>query len=122
MWIVTKKQTDLFPGQEIDNALQEAQAYLKQMKGYNLTGRQIDADKTLEKVEEVLRNVTEYKLPVEELQEKVDEIKGNLKDIDGRLDDLFNHSLYSLNMAKEAESIIAKSGPNLRNDEISRVI
>ncbi|VEN47917.1 unnamed protein product [Callosobruchus maculatus] len=108
-------------GKEIDNALQEGQEYLNQIKGFDLSGREADADKTLEKVEDVLRNVTEYKLPVEELQEKVDEIKGNLLDIDDKLDDLFNHSQYSLNMAREAENIIAKSGKDRLKGKLSNI-
>nr|CAI5850401.1 unnamed protein product [Callosobruchus analis] len=108
-------------GKEIDNALQEGQEYLNQIKGYDLTGRQTDADRILERVEDVLRNVTEYKLPVEELQEKVDEIKGNLLDIDEKLDDLFNHSQYSLNMAREAENIIAKSGKDRLKGKLGNI-
>lgn len=91
-------------------ALQEGQALLDAIKAHNLTGREDKANKQLEKVEELLKNVTDYKLPVQNLQKEVDNLKNNLKDFNSKLDDLFNHTQYSLNTAKEAENIIAKSG------------
>ncbi|KAJ8973563.1 hypothetical protein NQ317_009587 [Molorchus minor] len=97
-------------GSEIEYALQEGQKLLDEMKVYNLTKPEISANKQLDKVSEVLKNVNNYKLPVEDLQQHVEVIQGALNDFNGRLDDLYNQTQYSLNRAKEAENIIARSG------------
>lgn len=95
---------------EVENALKEGQALLDAIKSHDLTGREEKANKQLVKVEELLKNVTNYKMPVQNLQKEVDGLKKNLKDFNDKLDDLYNHTQYSLNTAKEAENIIAKSG------------
>lgn len=99
-----------FTANEVTKALEEGQGLLDAMKIYNLTGRENDAKKQLNRVEEVLKNVTDYKLPVQNLQKQVDKIKEDLKMFNDKLNDLDNHTQYSLNMANEAENIIAKSG------------
>lgn len=95
---------------EVENALKEGQALLDAIKSHDLSGREEKANKQLEKVEELLKNVTNYKMPVQNLQKEVDGLKKNLKNFNDKLDDLYNHTQYSLNTAKEAENIIAKSG------------
>lgn len=99
-----------FVGSEIEKAVQTGEALLDSIKSYNLTGREEEADKELNKINEILKNVVNYKYPVENLQGQVDVIKEALKDFNEKLDDLFNHTQYSLNMAKEAENIVARIG------------
>lgn len=90
--------------------MQDGQELLNSMKTYNLTGREKDTNKTLMKVEDILKNVTTYKLPVDDLQHQVDGIKDDLKKFNDKLEDLYNHTQYALNTANEAENIIDKSG------------
>ncbi|CAG9821860.1 unnamed protein product [Phaedon cochleariae] len=103
-------------GAEVDKALKEGQAIYDIMKSYDLTQREAKANNATSRVEEILRNVTEYKVPVENLQSEVEKVENDLKDFNKKLDDLYNHTQFSLNMAKEAENIISKSGKDrLRN-------
>ncbi|CAG9860176.1 unnamed protein product [Phyllotreta striolata] len=95
---------------EVDKALQEGQAMLDEMKSHNLTKSETNAVNSFNKVEELLKNVTQFKAPVDELKNRVQTIEGDLKRFNDKLDGLYNHTQFSLNMAKEAEDIIAKIG------------
>lgn len=97
-------------GSEIEKAVQSGEALLNSIKSYNLTDREGEADKELNKINEILKNVVDYKYPVDNLQGQVDVIKEALKDFNEKLDDLYNHTQFSLNMAKEAETIVARIG------------
>ncbi|XP_030765960.1 laminin subunit alpha [Sitophilus oryzae] len=108
-------------GSEVEKALQEGQALLEDMKIYNLTGREQEANKQLEKVNELLNNVTQYKIPVENLEKEVEAIKGNIKGFNDKLDDLYNHTQYSLNTAKEAENIIARNGKDRLKGKLDNI-
>lgn len=100
----------IFLGSEIDKAVQAGETLLNSIKNYNLTGREEEANKELNKINEILKNVVDYKYPVDNLQGQVDVIKEALKDFNEKLDDLYNHTQFSLNMAKEAENIVARIG------------
>lgn len=99
-----------FVGNEVEKALREAEDLLETIKIYNLTGREKDAEKQLKKVNELLKNVTEYKQPVDKLEKEIEEIKAGVKEFNDKLDDLYNHTQYSLNTANDAKKLINKSG------------
>ncbi|CAG9771124.1 unnamed protein product [Ceutorhynchus assimilis] len=97
-------------GNEVDKVLQEGQELLEAMKIYNLTERQQDAENQLNKVDELMKNVTEYKLPVDNLELEIGEIKSGIKEFNDKLDDLYNHTRHSLTSAEEAEKITNRMG------------
>ncbi|XP_066250557.1 laminin subunit alpha isoform X1 [Euwallacea similis] len=97
-------------GNEVDKALQEGQELVKVIKDYNLTEHEKLAEQQLKKVEELQKNVTEYKLPVDRLGEDIEDIKGGIKQFNDKLDDLYNHTQYSLSTANDAMKIISRSG------------
>lgn len=97
-------------GPEIDSAVEEGQQILDGIKKYNLTGRAVSAEKENEKVDQLLQNVTDFKIPVDDLTSEVDGLKDDLKGFNDKLDDLYNQTQYSLNKAQEAQRIIDKSG------------
>ncbi|XP_057663543.1 laminin subunit alpha [Diorhabda carinulata] len=108
-------------GNEVDKALKEGEAILDIMKTYNLTQPNAIANNSLKKVVDLLKNVTEFKIPVENLKEQVDEVEDNLKNFNKKLDNLYNHTQFSLNMAKEAEDIIGKIGKDRLKNKLDDI-
>lgn len=97
-------------GAEVDHAILEAEDIFKQIQSHNFTGNEIDATKQLRKVNELLKNVTDFKLPSDGLLTDVDQIKHQLQNFKDKLDDLYNNTQYSFNKANEAEKILEKTG------------
>ncbi|XP_074042767.1 laminin subunit alpha [Leptinotarsa decemlineata] len=120
---IEKIFTDLHheAGKEVDKALKEGQAIFDIMNEYDLTPREIIADKTMISVNEIWKNVTEYKRPVENLQNESQKIEKDLNFFYKKLDDLYNHTQYSLNMATEAENILSKSGKHRLKNKLDDI-
>ncbi|ERL89440.1 hypothetical protein D910_06807 [Dendroctonus ponderosae] len=95
---------------EVEEALQKGTELLNAIKIYNLTEREREAGRQLAKVNELLKNVTDYKVPVNNLETEIEEINGGIKDFNDKLVDLYNHTQYSLNTANDAKKIISRSG------------
>lgn len=95
---------------EVEEALQKGSELLSAIKIYNLTEREREAGKQLAKVNELLKNVTDYKVPVNNLEMEIEEITSGIKEFNDKLVDLYNHTQYSLNTANDAKKIISRSG------------
>ncbi|CAG9836790.1 unnamed protein product [Diabrotica balteata] len=108
-------------GNEVEKALNEGQAIFDVMKEYNLTQKDANANASLKKVEDILKNVTDFKLPVENLKKEVKEVEDNLKKFYKKLDSLYNHTQFSLNMAKEAEDIMGKIGKDRLKNKLEDI-
>ncbi|CAH0547112.1 unnamed protein product [Brassicogethes aeneus] len=97
-------------GTEIENAIQEGQNTFNQIKLYNLTSNEVDATKQLRKVNELLKNIINFKLPSDGMLGDVEFIKEDLNKFKAKLDDIYNNTQYSINNAMEAERVIRKTG------------
>ncbi|KAL1517260.1 hypothetical protein ABEB36_001047 [Hypothenemus hampei] len=109
-------------GQEVASALKEGRELLDAIKIYNLTQREQDAIKQLEKVEQLLDNVKEYKIPVENLETEVSAIKDGIKEFNEKLDDLYNHTQYSLSTAEDAKKILNGEGKNRLKGKLDDIV
>lgn len=87
-------------------ALQEAEEGLESIKIYNLTERQEAANQELAKVQELLDNVTDFRVPVEDVNVELKDLNQKLENFQIRLDDLYNNTQYSLEKTIEAEDLI----------------
>lgn len=94
----------------IDESLELSQKYLNEIKDYNFTDKEVDGTKQLNKVNELLNNLTRIKEPVDSQVTRVENLKNDLKNFTDKLDDLFNQTQYSRNVAHEAKNTMEKSG------------
>lgn len=97
-------------GPKIDSALQEALRLLDEIKQYNITGNQLDADNNLIKTEELLNDVAKYKTPIDDVLIEIEEIDEDNVVLNDKLDDLLNHTKYSSNQAEKADDLYARNG------------
>lgn len=58
------------------------------------------------KVQELLDNVTEFRVPVEDVDGELKDLNEKLTNFQIRLDDLYNNTQYSLQKTIEAEDLI----------------
>ncbi|KAK9871506.1 hypothetical protein WA026_012877 [Henosepilachna vigintioctopunctata] len=77
---------------------------------FDLTAKEENANKQLEKATELLHNISSFKLPGDNLKDRSATVQESLKNFTKKLDDLYNNTQYSLNKANEAEQLLKKTG------------
>lgn len=93
-------------GPRIESALQEAKEIYETIKIYNLTERNEAANQELGKVQELLDNVTDFRVPLDGVDLDLKDLNERLGNFQIRLDDLYNNTQYSLGKTIEAEDLI----------------
>lgn len=82
---------------------------MKQIKIYNLTGRDVEAGSQLVKAKDLFNVVGNFTRPVDTIVDDFAALKKDMKTFNDKMDDLFNHTQYALNKANEAENLYAKN-------------
>lgn len=95
-------------GPKIDQALAEADYIVKEIRKYNLSLHEDDADEELEKAKDVLDIVLQFQLPVEDQNAEWKKLKMDIENFNKKLDDLMNHTTIANNKIAEIHTLDKK--------------
>lgn len=106
-------------GPKIDQALEEGQQVIKEIKNYNFTQQREDVSVPLDRAIALLQDMNDYYLPVGIQWEKLEDVEGFLKEINDKLADISNYTRYTVDKVAQAEELNMKYRGDLVKGKIS---
>lgn len=108
-------------GPKIEQAIDEANAIIDEIRHYDFTEREDEATLKLDKAQELLKNMKEFNVPVIDQWDEVEKFNDNLLDINNKINDILNYTQYTFNTVAQAEELNQKYRGDIVKGKINSI-